>query len=286
MDVKRPSSISELDELRLIYYEILDGCSFDSESSFYIKHFSDRESALIVRKRAELFRYYINAGVPHESDALKAAIANEEWSQDKEDNVLSLKYEISDNERCIHNIIPEQRGGIEAAIEATKQKLGEALFERKQVLGRTVEDLIDDDVNDLVVYLSFFKDSKLTIPIEPTYEDFQNWEPDRISELNARLNAHYRRISEDKLKGISCLPLFMNKLGYAKDNISIFLGKTACEFTHNQSFIFSFGIRNINLLSTAKGSPPDLNLEAKISELVRWYDLQHSLNIGKRNSSD
>lgn len=286
MEKKPITTLSELDEIKLIHYEILDGYSFDSGTSLYIKHLSDYDSAEILRKRVELFRYYVNEGVPHERELLKAAIENEEWSTDKEDEILSLKYEISDNERGIHNIIPEQRSGIEKMIEIAREKLTDLLFERKHVLGRNIEDLIDDDVNDLVVYLSFFKDSALTIRLEPTYEDFQNWEPQRIAELNSNLTAHYRRFTEDKLKGVACLPLLMNKLGYAKDNISILTGKPASLLTHNQSFVFSFGIRNLNLLGVAKGNPPDLNLNSRIIDLVKWYDLQHSIQIGKKNSSD
>lgn len=284
---KQPvKTITELDEIKLIYYEVLDGYSFDAATGFYIKHLSDSESAKILRKRAELFRYYVNEGVPHEADLLKNAIENGEWTTEKEDEILSLKYQIADNERNIHNIIPEQRGGIEQILEMTRNKLAEMLFERKNVLGRNIEDLIDDDVNDFVVYLSFFKDAALLIPLEPTYEDFQNWEPAKIAELNGSLSIHYRRFTEEKLKSVACLPMLMNKLGYAKEDISVFTGKPAMTLTHNQSFVFSFGIRNLNLLSVAKGSPPDLSLDAKITEVVKWYDIQHSLNIGKKNSQD
>ena len=283
---KRIASLSDLEEIKLIYFEVLEGFNFDAETKLFVKHFSDRDSCLILRKREELFRYYSSQGVPHEDDLLKNAIENEEWSQDKEDNILSLKYQISDNEKNIHNIIPEQRGGIEKILEETRVKLAEALFERKNILGRSIEDLIDDDVNDYVVYLSFFKDEKLTQPIEPTYEIFQNWEPTEINNLNHRLGFHYRRFSERNLKGVASLPMFVNKLGFSKEDASTFLGRPIVDLTHNQNFIFSYGIRNLNLLSTAKGNPPDLNIEAKIDDVIKWYDLQHSINIGKKNSQE
>jgi hypothetical protein len=281
---KRIASLSDVEEIKLIYFEVLEGFNFDAETKLFVKHFSDKDSCLILRKREELFRYYSSQGVPHEDDLLKAAIENEEWSQEKEDNILSLKYQISDNEKNIHNIIPEQRGGIERMLEETKVKLAEAVFERKNVLGRSIEDLIDDDVNDYVVYLSFFKDEKLTEPLEPTYELFQNWEPTEVNKLNHRLGFHYRRFSERNLKGVACLPMFVNKLGFSKEDASTFLGRPIFDLTHNQNFIFSYGIRNLNLLSTAKGSPPDLNLDAKMDDVIKWYDLQQSINIGKKNS--
>lgn len=283
---KRVASLSDVEEAKLIYFEVLDGYNFDPEAGLYIRHFTDRDSSLILRKRDELFHYYSSQGVPHEDDLLRAAIENEEWSQDKEDHVLSLKYQISDNERNIHNIIPEQRSGIEKIIEDTKNQLADALFERKNILGRNIEDLIDDDVSDYIVYLSFFKDRELSQHLEPDYDTFQNWDPSKINELNLRLGFHYRRFSERNLKGIACLPMFINKLGFSKEDVSTFLGKPIIDLTHNQNFIFSYGVRNLNVLPTAKGNPPDLNLDAKLDDVIRWYDLQHSLNIGKKNSQE
>ena len=84
------ANITELDELRLIYFEVVEGFSFDSNSRLYVKHFTDKENHLILKKRIELFKYYSSEGVPHESQLLKNAIENEEWSKDKEDKILDL----------------------------------------------------------------------------------------------------------------------------------------------------------------------------------------------------
>lgn len=279
-------TISELDELKLIYFEILEGLSYDCQSSLYVKHFSDKESHFVLQKRFELFKYYLSEGVPHESELLKNAIDNEEWSEAKEEKILSLKYIISDNERNLPNIIWQQRLIIQNVIEQHKKELAEMLFERKHVLGRNIEDLIDEDVNDYVIYLSFFNDRKLKNPITKTYEEFQEWEPSKIQNLNKILSEQYSKFSEEKIKGISVMPMFLNKLSYAKDNISAFLKKPISQMSHHQSYLFSLGVRNINILNNAKGNPPDLNLDAKIKDIVNWYDIQNALNIGKRNQQE
>lgn len=279
-------NISEIDVLKLIYFEILDGFSYDPKSSLYIKHFSDKDSHSILKKRTELFYYYEKEGVPHESYLLKTAIDNEEWSKDKEEQILQLKYEISDNERNLPNLIYQQRPIIEKIINERKKQLSEILFERKQVLGRNIEDLIDDDVNDYVIYLSFYKDSELTEHVEKTYEDFQLWEPTNINELGASLSEQYKKFSEDNLKGIASLPMFLNKLTYVKNDISKFLNKSISSMSHHQSYLFSLGTRNLNVRENTKGSPPDLNLDAKIKDVAAWYDLHYSLNIGKRNQQE
>jgi len=283
---KDTKNISELDELKLIYFEILEGRTYDPEKALFIKHFSDKESHLILKKRVELFHYYSKEGVPHEADLLKTAIENEEWSKEKEEKILELKYHISDNEKNIHNIIPEQRDFILKIIEEKKNELSEMIFERKQVLGRNIEDLIDEDVNDFAVYLSFFKDESLKTPIEETYSKFQEWDLKEINLLKIALNNFYLKFREEKIKAVCCLPIFLNKLSYCKEDISIFLKKPIAYLTFNQSNILSLGLRNINILSNSKGSPPDLSLDAKIEDLVKWYDIQNSINIAKKNSQD
>jgi len=279
-------NISELDELKLIYYEIIDGYSLDLESRLFIKHFSDKDNHLILQKRIELFKYYSSEGVPHESQLLKTAIENEEWSQAKEDRILELKYEISDNERNLPNMIWQQRPIIEKVIKERRDQLAEMLFERKHTLGRNIEDLIDEDVNDYVIYLSFYKDESLNTHVEDTYEKFQEWEPSKIHELNKYLADQYAKFSENNVKAIAVMPMFLNKLRYANENLFVFLNKPLNQLTHHQSYLFSLGIRNLDILSNTKGSPPDLNLDIKISEVVSWYDLQYSLNIGKKNQKE
>lgn len=281
-----PKSISEIDDLKIIYSEILDGYSYDSNLNLYIKHFAEKDSSLILRKREYLFHFYISEGVPHESELLKSAIENGEWSAEKEERILELKYHVSDNEKNIHNIIPEQRAGIEKIIEETKVNLADMLFDRKQILGRSVEDLVDDDVNDYVLFLSYYKNPECTQHLEKDYDTFQTWESPQLNELNARLGYHYKRFSEEKVKGIACLPLFLNKFEYSKEDVSTFLGKPVIELTHNQNYLFFFGIRNLNILANSKNGPPDLQLDAKVSDVIKWYDLQHSINLGKKNAQD
>lgn len=43
--------ISEIEKIELIYYEILNGSSFCSEKEFYIKHFTEKESFLSLKKK-------------------------------------------------------------------------------------------------------------------------------------------------------------------------------------------------------------------------------------------
>lgn len=285
MDNKKVFKISEIDELKLIYYEILNGSSFDLKKSLFIKHFSEKESYLVLKKRIELFNYYSDQGVPHESELLKNAIENGEWSQQKEDKILELRYAISDNEKNIHNIIHQQRAPILKAIEKNKKQLSEMLFERKQILGRSIEDLVDEDANDYISYVSFYKDEKCKISAFESYEEFEKIEIFEIIKYNKILSAHYDKISEEVIKKLAAMPFFLNKFSYAKERMGDFLGTPLNELTHHQTQLFSLGLRNLNTLSNNDGNPPDLSLGAKPDELVHWYDIQYSILLGKKNQS-
>jgi len=40
---EKKSIVSEIDELKLFYYEVLNGSSFEPNGSLFIKHFSEKE---------------------------------------------------------------------------------------------------------------------------------------------------------------------------------------------------------------------------------------------------
>ena len=90
MENKNDKTISEIDELKLIYYEIINGVSFTEEKSLFIKHFSEKESYLSQRKRNELLNFYSKNGFSSEKELLQKTIKNEEWSEEKETKILEL----------------------------------------------------------------------------------------------------------------------------------------------------------------------------------------------------
>lgn len=263
----------------------MEGSSFEAKTKCFVKHFSEKEGYLLLKKRFELFHYYSSEGVPHESELLKNALENGEWTQEKEDHILELKYHISDNEKNIHNIIPEQRGGIEEIIKDKKKELSEITWERKQILGRNIEDLIDEDINDFVSFLSFYKDEKCNIPLYDSYDIFQRLDMEEINKLNHILSIQYHRFTDEKIKSVACMPFFLNKFSYSKEDLMSFLSVPIYNMTHHQTYLFSLGSRNLGILSQAEGSPPDISLDASIESIVHWYDIQNSLIIGKRNQS-
>jgi len=285
VEQKKPKNISEIDELKLIYYEVIRGGSYNPKAKLYIKHFSEEESFLVLQKRIELSGFYASEGIPNEEELLKRALDTGDWTQEKEDKILEIKFLISDNEKSLLNIIPQQRGGIEMIIEKKRKELHELKQERRAFLGRGIEDLVDDDVEDYLSFLSFYRDEKFSTKYTNTYEEFQNLEATDIARLSKLLNEDYLKFNEENIKKVACMPFFINKFSYAKEDNSRFIGKPISHWTHNQNLLFYFGSRNLNVLSNTKGSPPDLNLEATPQDIVKWYDISHITLLAKQNES-
>lgn len=285
MDKKRDSVLLELEELNLIYYEIINGSSFCPEKSLYIKHFSEKENFLIQKKKNQLVSEYIKQGIPTKAELLENAIKNDQWSEEKENKILELKYAISDNEKNLHNIIPQQRPLIKKIIDNHKEELSNLLFEKTDILGKGIEDLVVGNINEYFSFLSFFKDEECKIPAFKSFEEFEMIDFEELLILNKLISSNNEKISELKIKKIATMPFFLNKFSYSKENISHFLGVPINDLTYNQVNLFSNGIRNLNILANVENTPPDLNLEAKPDDLVNWYDIQHSILISKSKES-
>ena len=113
---------------------------------------------------------------------------------------------------------------------------------------------------------------------------------DRIGQLQLDIKG-----SACQLVGINIFPSYQSKgffkilieevISYAKENISSFLGIPLNDLTYNQNYLFSTAVRNLNVLTNSDSEPPNLSLDSTILDLVKWYDIQHSLIISKRNQS-
>jgi len=275
------NTIASLDELKISYYEILNGYSFDPVSSLYVKHFTDKESSLLLIKKIELNKFYEKSGVPSQENLLKTAIQNGSWSQEKEEQIIGIKYTLADNERIIHDIIPEQRGWIESQLDSKRKELREIYAERKSILGRYIEDLVDEDINDYICYICCFKDNEFTLPVVESYDAYQELESEQLMEISNTLSKIYNQFDDEKIKQIAAMPFFLNKLSHCKDNIYHFLGKSLSDLSHNQINLFSLGVKNLNTLSRTEQQPPDLNIEATIQQVTSWYDIQYSIQLAK-----
>lgn len=279
--------LSLTDELRLVYQDIINGYSISDDGQIFFKHFSELENITLLRKRFEFYTQYIKEGLPTEAERLEELINQGEWSAQKEDDILSLKLTISDNEAHFMRVIKQQQGTIRAVIERSKKELGDIFNERHQLLGTTAEEISGIDITNYSLFLSCFTDSSFTIPFFKSWSEFEKIESEQLDDTHNLFDKSNSRFNEKAIRQVSVMPFFLNLFSYSKENLYTFLGKPMIYLTNYQTFLFSLGQRNLNVLSQCNGSPPEIMQgEATAEDVLNWYDGQYSILLGKRNAAN
>ena len=277
------SNIQEVEELKIFYKEIIDGHSFYEDNLVYVKHLTDLDNTEITKKKQELFSKY-RKDLPTEEEKLQQLYDSEQWSKEQDEQILNYQYVISDNEKNLKNVIPLQHGPIIKIIDANKKELNKILQEKRVLMGRTAGEFAERDTFYYMVYLSMYKDKELTQRHFAKFSEFEELEEDEIRPYIELLDKTLRKFTDEILKKISVLPIFLNPLSYAKDSVYNFLGKPLIYATPYQMALLSLGTRNLNIMGQTDGEPPTLLDDIKIIDLVNWYDQQYSIILGKRNA--
>lgn len=275
--------LHEIDSLRTLYREIIDGCSFSN--GFYIKHLCELEQIELIQKRQEFITKYVVEGIPTEEERLQRLKESEEWTDAKEADIVAYRQTISDNDKLINTVIPQQRAAIRKIIDEHRLSLARLLAERRTAIGTTAEELADRDNTSFMAYLSLYRDHDCKVPLFVTWEEFEGLEESKIIFYVDAIEEALTRLQESNLRKISVLPFFLNAFSYSKDAIYTFLNKPIYKLTNYQIHLFSLGSRNLNILANAEGSPPEYFEKASADEILKWYDLQYSIIIGKRKQS-
>ncbi len=269
---------SEIESIRLLYKEVIEGYSLDAASNHYIKHFNELEHMRILQYKVSAFNRY-KKEIPSQDEKIKELIKIGEWSDQKEDDILSCKYRISDNEKNFKNVIPVQREFIRGKINQDKELLKTLLSEKAMVIGQTADHFAERESFNYMIYLSIYKD--VGIKKFASYEEFQDIEDEEILMYGHIFEETISKFTQNALSRISVMPFFLNALSYSKDNVFNFLRVPIIEMTNFQSTLISLGLRHLNTLSMAKGEPPDLLDDVPIDEVVKWYDLNYGLSLAK-----
>lgn len=273
--------IPEVDELKMVYQEIIEGCTY-SESGFFIKHLCELEQIELTRKRLEFINGYVKQGIPLEADRLAQLKENGDWSNEKDEDIKAYRQTLQDTEKMLGNVIPLQQGPIRAILADHKKSLVALLIEKRMLLGTTAEELCNRDGENFLAYLSLYSDRACKNKLFSTWEEFESLDDDNSSKYLKAIDLAIQRISEKNVRKIGCLPFFLNAFSYCKDSIHTFLNRPLCELTNYQVHLFSAGSRNLNILAQSDGSPPEYFDKVTADEVLKWYDTQYSIIIGKR----
>jgi len=273
---------SEIEELKFVYSEVVEGCSFFN-SQFFVKHLCELEQIELNRKRIEFFYKYIKEGMPTEEERLIQLKASEEWLDEWESDILTYRQIISDNEKLLPTVISVQQPIIQKVIEENRKALIVLLTKRKILIGTTAEELSDRDAMYFLASASIFKDKELKVPMFSVWEEFEKLDEPAQDSYLSNLEKALEKIKESNIRKVSVLPFFLNPFSYCKEAPYTFLDRPVSRMTSYQTHLISLGLRNLNILSQSEGSPPECFDNVSIDDIVKWYDTQYSIIIGKRN---
>jgi hypothetical protein len=272
-----------IEELKVIYKEIIEGYTFNETKGLYVKHLNEIEHGELARKRASLFYNFKKEGLPSEEERVKQLIDCEAWTKAQEEEVDALRQDIAGNLKNLPKIIVEQQGPYRKVIDNLQEKLDKLVEERRDLIGATAEEYAERESLGYYLSLCLYKDSKLTekFLVEDDFDDLEN---EQISELVSVVRGTYARFTEDKVKKIATLSFFLNYFSNCKESIYYFLCKPLYSLTTYQLLLVSLGSRNLNILGQVDASPPELMGENKMEDIVNWYDQQYSILLGKRST--
>jgi hypothetical protein len=181
--------------------------------------------------------------------------------------------------------LSEQRPPIQMMIDAKKKDLLNLLIERKNYIGETANDFSTKKSESYFIFLSLYEDSELKKRLFKDFEDFEELDYDVVNRYSKIIEESLSIIKEESIQKISVMPFFLNTLSYCKENIFSFYNKPISQLSPYQILLFSLGNRNLNILSQAEGSPPEMLGDVTIEDLQKWYDQNYSIIVSKRNQT-
>jgi len=268
----------------MVYQEIIEGCS-RSPKGFFVKHLCELEQIELTRKRQELIKHYITEGIPTEEERLKVLEEEGEWTKEKEGDIIAYRQTIADNEKMLLTVIEQMQPKVKEIIEGHKKSLIALFMEKKIKLGTTAENMTERDMDYFMAYLTIFKDRACKEPMFTAWEEFENMPELKINDYMKAIDDTLIHINELNIRRISCMPFFLNPFSYCKESIHTFLNKPVSQLTNYQVHLFSLGSRNLNLMAHAEGSPPEYQDNVTADDIIKWYDIQYSVLLGKRKAA-
>ena len=271
---------SEIEDLKLHYYDVINGACYFPERKIYIKHFNEIDNIKSLIYKKKIIKDYEKQGLLSTKNKKKYLIENDLWTQEKEDRILQLKYIISDNEKQIESfVVPSQKANIQSLVNRDKEELDKLQKELDGLLEPTSESMSLRESENYLIFISCFEDEKLTKPYwtEPQFDQLSE---SLLIDYKVLFRATLYNTSLKIIEKIACMPFYLNALRLADKKIENFFDKKAYEFTYAQSDLYLLGVRNLNILNNTEGTPPSL-IDSTAEDLVKWYDLQYSIMLSK-----
>lgn len=275
--------LARYEELQTVYAEIVEGCSYCPPLKAYVKHFNDLDYASVYKIRDAYLRDEVGDDILPESERLKIIQKDDLWTEQDEDDLISLKWLINDNTREIEKIVSaDQRKMIQKIVDDKQVEYDEMSAKRSAYLHPTKEYYSAKYLSEILPYYSLFKDKEMTT-LRYTQDEYDEFSEEEITEISLHYAVSLKQFDTRNLRVLAAMPFILNQLSLARKNPLVFLNKPVVFLTSLQLDIYNRTMRNLNVLENAEGRPPDFDSSTEEQEVLDWYDVNYSVWQGKNS---
>lgn len=266
-----------------LYKEIAVGFSEDKylEKPIFIKHFTELENGELDYYRRLFNQEALAKGLEAKEEKLTFLIRNQLWSHDKEKEIEQITKQISDTEMLVKNlIIKKQITDAKNKIKNLRGQLLKLENERSEIVGFCLEDYTTKKINELIIYLSFYKDKecKEKFFTQEEYDELSDYE---FADLTNILSNFYQRFSHDKTKKICACPFFMSLFNLCENSSFNFFGKYVKDLTILQVNLFSQARYFKSLMENQAQTNPPSDVTSDPDKMIEWYEsIENSVTLG------
>jgi len=260
--------------LKIIFSEIIKGYSkknIEGIGILFFKHINNQDSADIDIYNQQFLDKAKNMGLPTFKEQEEYLIKEGLWEKSKDEKIKELDLFIKNLKNTKSKLfLKTQIEEINQEIDKNEAQLKALNYEKKDLIGFTAEEYTFKKINEYYMYVSLFKDERLTERFF-SQEDYDELDNKEILILIKNYNDVNSKFNDHNLKKISLAGYFSNMFYLSNDDPFIFYGKPLVELSFYQIELFGYGKFFKSILSNAKTRPPQYLMNDPDS-LIEWFE--------------
>tara|TARA_R110000772_G_scaffold249530_2_gene364019 strand:+ start:127019 stop:127897 length:879 start_codon:yes stop_codon:yes gene_type:complete len=203
------------------------------------------------------YDYAISKDVPTYEEDRRRCIKENLWSDEKDERIRHLTYELSKLRETKNKISKESsRAAFQKRINEVEKEYRSLDSDRTSIIGQNAESFSKKKVNEYYIFKSLYSDNKLT-KLKFSEEEYDDIDPGSILDLTLIYNEAIKKFAGNMLKKVAISREFLSFFSICDDNPMTFYGKPVIDLTFYQVDLFSNGRYYKNAISEGKIRLPD-----------------------------
>ena len=259
---------------RYLFRDIVVGfCEVDIEGkTLFVKHLSALDQVNLEVLEEQFFTKAKNRGLPTEQEALDRLEEEEMWAKGDEAEIERQKQYLKGVEDTRKQLYLKTELEInEKQLEEARNKLGELLFAKADLVGQTCEKYSRSRVNDHYILKSFFKDRDLTV-VYYTDEEISELPLKELQVITQLYNLHVGLFTDQHIQDLTLQDFYAPYFPFCY-NVMNFFNKPLFQLSSNQVKIIVFTRMFKNIFENYPKIPESIRKDsAKIIDYVNAQD--------------